>query len=149
MCARPRVTSPQRDLATCGVEDAIRARAGGDGQNVTKWQGRRGASSVPSQPVQDAIFCLFRSFRPKFYKTFCRSRQDLTIHARPVTRISETHLRNVCAQKLHTLGRCPAYAGKIIPHPGTLKGVPRMGELGPALAPLLFTSSAAGVKVKR
>ena len=41
----------------------------------------------------DVIFCLFRSFRPKFYRTFCRSRQDLTIYARPVTRISETHLR--------------------------------------------------------
>ena len=79
--------------------------------------------------VQDVIFCLFRSFRPKFYRTFCRSRQDLTIHARPVTRLSETHLRNVWYRKCNTPGRCPAYAGKIIPHPGTLKGVPRMGEL--------------------
>ena len=83
---------------------------------------------VSAQAGLAAIFCLFRSFRPKFYRTFCRSRQDLTIHARPVTRISETHLRDMCARKLHTPGRCPAYAGKIIPHPGTLKGVPRMGE---------------------
>ena len=67
--------------------------------------------------VQDVIFCLFRSFRPKFCRTFCRSRRDLTIHARPATRISETHLRNVRTRKLHKLGRCPAYAGKIVPHP--------------------------------
>ena len=83
---------------------------------------------ISAQAGLAAIFCLFRSFRPKFYRTFCRSRQDLTIYARPVTRISETLPQKTENTKCNMPGRCPAYAGKIIPHPGTLKGVPRMGE---------------------